>query len=411
MPLPNIIEFIGTNITQRKFQEAQEKLLNYLGIEVPTKTELNSEISKLNNAITPKADKIYVDSALSSFQNGALKTYPTLAAANADIANIPLNTKVSVLSETEGGDYYKATAGATSLTKSPYEPLAQAKSFTKDSTDIFDVSANSNNYNLTFADAIAAVPTELRKQNLTVRYNNADERTFVNSNLTNWTNQRYWIRKINTVSENKINHFDERMIYNGFVIGGDNTLNVCAIIPIHRTYTDGVENKLTIRAYPNALSPVTWGFLRSDGTTLGALTNISELSGYTIPVGAAYVYINLETNNGTSVVGAGNVEIAKKGLRYFPDNTAPTVSNPSYQDGFDVVNYGIKTPIYEDRTPQGTEFVSPFFKGGLASYRGVHIAQIVKHVEIQKRTTRPDCCINWVTSQIYHYSNHKVSRW
>ncbi|WP_180136525.1 CotH kinase family protein [Acinetobacter sp. YH12066] len=127
MPLPNIIEFIGTNITQRKFQQAQEKLLNYLGVEVPTKTELNSEISKLNNAITPKADKIYVDSALSSFQNGALKTYPTLAEANADIANIALNTKVSVLSVENGGDYYKATAGATILTKSPYDVLEQAK--------------------------------------------------------------------------------------------------------------------------------------------------------------------------------------------------------------------------------------------------------------------------------------------
>lgn len=127
MPLPNILEFIGTNITQRKFQEAQEKLLSYLGIEVPTKTELNSEISKLNNTITPKADKIYVDSALSSFQNGALKTYPTLAAANADITNITLNTKVEVLSATEGGSYYKATAGATGLTKSPYDPIEQAK--------------------------------------------------------------------------------------------------------------------------------------------------------------------------------------------------------------------------------------------------------------------------------------------
>lgn len=130
MPLPNILEFIGTNISQRKFQEAQEKLLNYLGIEVPTKTEFNSEISNLNNAIAPKADKIYVESALSSFQNGAIKTYPTLAAANADIANITLNTKVSVLSATEGGDYYKATAGAASLTKSAYDPLTQSKDYT-----------------------------------------------------------------------------------------------------------------------------------------------------------------------------------------------------------------------------------------------------------------------------------------
>ena len=120
MPLPNILEFIGTNITQRKFQEAQEKLLQYLGLEVPTKTELN-------NAISTKAEQAYVDNALSSFQNGAIKTYPTLAAANADIANIALNTKVSVLSAVDGGDYYKATAGATTLTKSAYDPLTQAK--------------------------------------------------------------------------------------------------------------------------------------------------------------------------------------------------------------------------------------------------------------------------------------------
>ena len=156
MPLPNILEFIGTNITQRKFQEAQEELLNYLGIEVPTKTELNSEISKLNNAITPKADKIYVDSALSSFQNGALKTYPTLAAANADIANITLNTKVEVLSATEGGSYYKATAGATSLTKSPYDAVEQAK---VDATSKANAAeANAKNYaNITAASAINTV--------------------------------------------------------------------------------------------------------------------------------------------------------------------------------------------------------------------------------------------------------------
>lgn len=129
MPLPNILEFIGTNITQRKFQQAQEKLLQYLGLEVPTKTELN-------NAISTKAEQAYVDNALSSFQNGAIKTYPTLAAANADIANIALNTKVSVLSAVDGGDYYRATAGATTLTKSAYDPLTQAKDYSDEKTSL-----------------------------------------------------------------------------------------------------------------------------------------------------------------------------------------------------------------------------------------------------------------------------------
>ena len=51
--------------------------------------------------------------------------YNTLALANADIANINLNQNVFV-SEAMGGYWYKATAGATSLTKSPYDPLSQS---------------------------------------------------------------------------------------------------------------------------------------------------------------------------------------------------------------------------------------------------------------------------------------------
>ena len=145
MPLPNILEFIGTNVTQAGFKVAQQKLLDYLGVEIPTKTELSSAISNVNDAIAVKVDKVYLDTALSSFQNGAIKTYPTLLAANADIANIALDTKVSVLSETEGGDYYKATSGATSLTKSAYDPQVLANDFTKYTTLAAVTVPNSSN--------------------------------------------------------------------------------------------------------------------------------------------------------------------------------------------------------------------------------------------------------------------------
>ena len=50
--------------------------------------------------------------------------YNTLAEANADIANIALNQNVNVV---DSGLYLKETAGATSLTKSPYDPIEQAK--------------------------------------------------------------------------------------------------------------------------------------------------------------------------------------------------------------------------------------------------------------------------------------------
>lgn len=55
------------------------------------------------------------------------KFYPTLAAANADIANI--RTDVYVITG-DNGTYYKATAGATSLTKSPFDPVNIAKTYT-----------------------------------------------------------------------------------------------------------------------------------------------------------------------------------------------------------------------------------------------------------------------------------------
>ena len=52
--------------------------------------------------------------------------YNTLAEANADIANIAVNQNVNVV---DSGLYKKDTAGATSLTKSPYDPLTQAKAY------------------------------------------------------------------------------------------------------------------------------------------------------------------------------------------------------------------------------------------------------------------------------------------
>lgn len=130
MPLPSVDEFIGPDVTQQGFKDAQKNMLEYISDELPTKTDLETEVSAVELKIQPKADKTYVDTALASFQNGAIKTYPTLSAANADIANIALNTKVSVLSETDGGDYYKATANATSLTKSPYDPVKVAQKYT-----------------------------------------------------------------------------------------------------------------------------------------------------------------------------------------------------------------------------------------------------------------------------------------
>lgn len=115
MSLPNILEFIGTNISQRKFQEAQEKLLNYLGFEVPTKTEL-----------AVKADKTYVDNALTAIAGGH-KAYQTLAAAQAAQATLPANTVVEVTNDPTSSNNGTYQWNGTALTKSAYDPLTQAK--------------------------------------------------------------------------------------------------------------------------------------------------------------------------------------------------------------------------------------------------------------------------------------------
>jgi BNR repeat-like domain len=67
---------------------------------------------------------------------GYFDSYATLAEANAKVAEIPLNRLVRVLSATEGGDYYKASSDATTLTKSQWDPVEQAKKYTDTQSSI-----------------------------------------------------------------------------------------------------------------------------------------------------------------------------------------------------------------------------------------------------------------------------------
>lgn len=316
------------------------------------------------------------------------KGYATLALAQAAQASLPANTLVEVTNDSDSTKNGVYLWNGTTLAKSAFDPSALQRSFVRTAIDVYDASANSNNYNMTFAEAIASVPTDLRKQGLVVRYNNADERQFVNGNLANWASERYWLRPINPKAEGKVNYFDERMIYQGFIIGGANDpLNFCAIIPIFRTYgADGVENKLNMSTHPVSLNNASWGFLKADGSTAsGSGLTRTSLVNFVIPTDAAYVYINLETNTGTSIYGAGNVDIAKKYFRYFPDNNASsTVFKPNANDGTRTVNYGIPAAIQKSYDRDGTSYITPYFKSGLVTAGGTHIAQIIKFVEVQK---------------------------
>ena len=109
------------------------------------KTYVDSQDSFLQSQINQKATTEYLDSALSEQTNTvntalsnlstvASKFYPTLAEANADIANITVNQVVNIGEVANGGLWHKATAEETSLTRSPYDPLTQAKAYTLEIT-------------------------------------------------------------------------------------------------------------------------------------------------------------------------------------------------------------------------------------------------------------------------------------
>lgn len=116
--------------TQEALDLKANQSTTYTKIEVDGSLGLKADKAYVDSRDLLKADKTYVDSALSGFSNGAAKFYPTLAAANADITNIALKDKVEVGEVANGGTWYKATAGTTSLTKSAYDPLTQAKNYT-----------------------------------------------------------------------------------------------------------------------------------------------------------------------------------------------------------------------------------------------------------------------------------------
>ena len=83
---------------------------------------------EISAAVAPKANKIDVDIALSNLSTAASKYYSTLAEANQQISYIGVNQLVYVGNyDGAEGLYYKANVDSTTLTKSAYDPLTQAK--------------------------------------------------------------------------------------------------------------------------------------------------------------------------------------------------------------------------------------------------------------------------------------------
>ena len=111
---------------------------------------------------------------------GYFKRYTTLAAANADIANIPINSVVKVTDAVTGGDYEKATAEATTLTKSAFDPLTQAKA---DATTKANAAERKS---VNYTNSVLYEATILKK---------ADDPSIINIVSDSLSNSMVWIDK------------------------------------------------------------------------------------------------------------------------------------------------------------------------------------------------------------------------
>ncbi|MDX8253713.1 SGNH/GDSL hydrolase family protein [Acinetobacter pittii] len=101
MPLPSADQFIGQNVTESGFKQAQTQLIEFLEAEVPTNEKL-------------------------------VNTFATKAIADSKTNLMAIDYKITVISdpeESKNGDY---TWNGTELVKSPYDPLNQAKIYTNE---------------------------------------------------------------------------------------------------------------------------------------------------------------------------------------------------------------------------------------------------------------------------------------
>lgn len=115
------LEDIANKFETNRLYVDEQLSLKANALDVYPKTE------NYNKAETYNKDEI--DNAFSSFAGGR-KAYKTLAAANADQANWPINGVIEITNDSviENNGIYQWDG--TNLTKSAYDPLTQAKSYT-----------------------------------------------------------------------------------------------------------------------------------------------------------------------------------------------------------------------------------------------------------------------------------------
>lgn len=189
-----------------KIEEVEDSLNKRKADKTEVNNGLNLKADKTNtytkqeviNIAQPKADKSYVDTALSSLSTQASKFYPTLAEANADIANLAVNQVVHIGEVENGGLWYKATTNATTLTKSAYDPLEQIKKL-----ELLYVGSSENSENLyEWTDNNGNIVLALNKKCQLVSYDEDIKRSIL---LTNQEDIKELQKFVDELNLNNIN--------------------------------------------------------------------------------------------------------------------------------------------------------------------------------------------------------------
>lgn len=124
---------------------------------------LNGNMNEQAKALVERTNFLKEKSAtkeeLATIPRGYFKSYETLAEANLDIANIPLNVTVRVLSIDDGGDWYKKTIESTELTRSPYDPttIVNEQNSTQIKTYFSEIEKNLDSVGLSFIDSTSRI--------------------------------------------------------------------------------------------------------------------------------------------------------------------------------------------------------------------------------------------------------------
>lgn len=355
----------------------------------------NTTVTTRTGQTYPSAKKALKEGIIQLFENGGLPATPFKTKALMTASSLVDGDYAQVTDDTVNNGLYYKDGGV--WVKSDYDPLVQAKTYTDsevsaiktytdDTNDILNMNALTGIHDLNFYDAIELVPTNLRKELLTISVNGGqDVRTFINNQPSvakNWSRKQHWIKQDNSSDDAALINFgQDANTYNGFNPASENGTSdgegkITSIIKLKRAYDDAGAVKphyIGTAAQKNTM-PI-WGYLDKNGLRLNAIsgkTYVKEVP----PEKAEYVFISKSTqdfklSNAFYLPDASSVTTP---LGFIPD-TATTIPYKKHEGESISVTHGINE----------RQIVNRYFKSELINPDNkFHIAQIVKGLSFTK---------------------------